>query len=257
MPDIKNKELIERLKKFQKTLNIKLNHCNLNYFYKNIKKLVIKRTLFSKNSGYDIKLNILRLSYYEDFEHELFHMASSYCKDNYYSGFSVNLFGNGLNEGYTQVLCNRYFKKDILSYPFETSIALNIEKIIGRKKMEKLYFEVNQDLFINELSGYINQDIVIYVIKLIDILSNNVSYKKEVNHSLIEILKEININLLEIYINKLIIDFKNKTITEKQLYIKIKRFAKGLKFVIDPQNKKISILDEETINSKVKLFTKV
>ena len=53
--------------------------------------------------------------------------------------------GIGLTEGYTTLLCNRYFDQNDNGYPVEKYITLELEKIIGKNNMEKYYFKA--DLF--------------------------------------------------------------------------------------------------------------
>lgn len=63
--------------------------------------------------------------------HELFHLASR--------PKVKHTFSRGLKEGYTEALAHRYFEKEKVSYPDDVSLALELEKIVGRDIMEEAY----------------------------------------------------------------------------------------------------------------------
>ncbi len=86
--------------------------------------------------------------------HELFHMATrTITSDGYeFCGFSqfkplILNIGKGLNEGYTELLTQRYFYDQGLEYAYsiEVNFAKMVEKIVGQSKMEQLFFDA--DLF--------------------------------------------------------------------------------------------------------------
>ena len=142
---------------------------NLNLLNNNIKFLKIKIKYIAPEifllrfaSGkYLIKKNKIELiDFFKDgsTNHELFHMATSFYNKKLkiaYSGFQQILFyknetiGYGLNEGYTDLLVNRYFKDKIqyrcYSYEVCTFFAEKLEEIVGRTRMENFY--LNADLF--------------------------------------------------------------------------------------------------------------
>ena len=70
--------------------------------------------------------------------HELFHVASSIIDGNtYFVGFSQytnkkGIIGKGLNEGYTELLTNRYFNSNNKSYQFEMRCAYLLESIVNK-----------------------------------------------------------------------------------------------------------------------------
>lgn len=101
--------------------------------------------------------------------HELIHAASSFksyrkiitgfCQC-YIKPFSLVL-GRGINEGYTEVLSNRYVVNQNLNvkgkdagYDYEISVAKIVELIIGKEEMIDMYFHGNLDGLIKELSKY-------------------------------------------------------------------------------------------------------
>ena len=115
--------------------------------------------------------------------HELIHMASR--KENYQDGLCYYqeddklLLGKGLNEGYTELLNNRYFSnigRDY--YTKEQVVASKIEEIVGQEVMEDIYF--NKHLFdlINILSD--DRKEVINIIFKIDKINEDDNIYNEV-----------------------------------------------------------------------------
>ena len=171
--------------RFYNILQEKLSHCNQSGFYNNLENVRIREKQKVSNIKVDLKtsgdycslknrINLylkniaLRKGNYNDqledvLSHELLHMATSYTKGKItLSGFSQIIGGKisaccGLNEGYTELLNKRYFskcKKDRGSYPEQQFIALGIEEIVGREKMESLYFDADLEGLVKELSQY-------------------------------------------------------------------------------------------------------
>lgn len=94
--------------------------------------------------------------------HELMHAASSHIVDNkVFSGFHQQCNGVGINEGYTDLLSNRYIVDKNLNisgidcgYGYETAVAELIELVVGKDKMINLFFQGNLGGLIGELSKY-------------------------------------------------------------------------------------------------------
>lgn len=111
--------------------------------------------------------------------HELLHLLTTKIEnENVISiGISSNTFCDGINEGYTELLTQRYFgylsEEEVDTYNVYKWFSFMIEEIVGRELFEKCYFEVNQDLFIKELSNYSSEKDVIELINVIDCLFNN------------------------------------------------------------------------------------
>lgn len=121
--------------------------------------------------------------------HELMHMASSYYDEelkNIYAGFRQTNIGDSLNEGYTQLLTERYFNNEIKGaklssgYQLCRNITGLLEKIVGQEKMENLYFNANLKGLIKELA--INDEVnnVIEFIQSFDYVLNNIHYLSKV-----------------------------------------------------------------------------
>ena len=109
--------------------------------------------------------------------HELLHMATSKEDDQVLCcGFhQINKktktnIGIALNEGYTEHLNQQHFFPDYFddSYLHEQSIAYEFEKIIGREKMEKLYFEADLYGLIQELTKYASVEEIITFLRDFD-----------------------------------------------------------------------------------------
>lgn len=129
------------------------------YLEENIKTLTIKDKLFLENdfAQYRNPGNEIFLTYKHKFTsiyHELMHMASYYKSDEgiHMGGFRQSKIftieiGRGLNEGYTELLTRRYFfdQDNDEAYNVLVDFAKSIENIIGKDKMEELYF--NADLY--------------------------------------------------------------------------------------------------------------
>ena len=180
--------------------------------------------------------------------HELLHLLTTRIEnENVISiGISTNTFGEGLNEGYTEVLTKRYF--GFLSEDEEDTYSIYkwysemIEEIIGKDVFEKSYFEANQDLLIKELAKYSNEKNVIEIISFIDYLFDNedkiYTIEKEmlddnmtrINelkmlHNESKMIRNIVFNkLITIHTNKIKKDLDNKEIDEKEYVIITNRF---------------------------------
>lgn len=180
----------EMVIKFSKKLEDKCSHCNLSSFYDNMKTLeVYDKTnnsvslmlkLSKSLGGYSIiknKIFLMNLKSYDEYEtvlnHELLHLSGRKKTGNiYFHGFAQldtetnKSYGTGLNEGYTELLNQRYFSKnDTQSYKRERECCEEIEKIVGQKKMEQLYFESDLYGLIEELSKYCTKEEAVNLIQ--------------------------------------------------------------------------------------------
>lgn len=147
---------------------------DLNIFYHNLKTLKV-----SKSNFVDIILNKLcnrvgwysvannKINYNENNDsmhiifHEILHMASGIkdkVNDISFCGFSQKtrdkVIGNGLNEGYTELLTQRFFDDKSETYLIETAVARMCQEIIGQEKMTQLYFKADLKGLIDEFCKY-------------------------------------------------------------------------------------------------------
>lgn len=188
--------------------SVKINKLKLNSFN------TIFSTIKVSSGEYNVKNN--QIIYYDiknsnNLEHELFHLSTARVEANFMcTGFAYyfdsTAIGYGLNEGYTQLLSNRYFYGVRDFYYYEKSMAFMIENIIGKEQMIKLYFNADLKGLIDVLSIYIDRDLVINLITNIDKFSNIYSYQdinnRKISKNIVDLLKEIQITLLKISYSK-------------------------------------------------------
>lgn len=148
---------------------------NMNTFYNNIKTAEFKEKerdemiisdAFAEYELYSNKIVYEKENYKSSIMHELFHLSSTvHGDDRIFSGFAQILkdksevIGIGLNEAYTCILDDRYFKKytpekeGLLAYSYYLckQIVIYLENIIGEDVMEKYYSECNLKGVINIL----------------------------------------------------------------------------------------------------------
>ena len=170
--------------------------------------------------------------------HELFHLASSYydskTKMSYCGFHQINMItiynvGRGINEGYTQLLTNRYSKGNPYSYSEETRIASIIENVIGKENMQKHYFMGNLKGLIDELAKYISKEEIMKFIQMVDFdveyryqkaLIPGKEKKLKISKQYIEkFMLDINLNKLKLEITNM--DLKSLEKAIQQLYKKI------------------------------------
>lgn len=226
------------IEKFIEVLTTHFSPEDLTRFYNNMDSIDIK--VISKKKFQQVSQNTTKKNlgeYYptcnsmllveEDYNkviyHKLFHVASSnFDMENRVSflGFSqsrleggVNV-GEPLNEGYTELMTNRYFFPSTESkyYKYEVRVARQIEEIVGQEKMEKLYLNANLYGLLKELEKYTSSDnIKIFLDNLQYVYSNY--NKSELHHSIRKnihnIIEEIETFLYETKLNKIYITNQN------------------------------------------------
>ncbi len=214
------------IKEFYERLDSNFGHCNLSIFYKNFQTLKIKErnknifdylgillTNSSAAAEYDQRKNKMyivdkkKIKLKNLIAHELLHMASS--KEDEFAiccGFhQINKkegteIGVALNEGYTEHLNQQHFFPDYFddSYHHEQSIAYEIEKIVGKDKMEKNYFNADLYTIIQELTKYATLEEVITFLRDFDKLHN----KKVPVEAKEQEFKALRKRIAEIYLRK-------------------------------------------------------
>lgn len=138
--------------------------------------------------------------------HELLHMASTIeTKVSTFVGFhqknktTKKDIGVALNEGYTEYLNKKYFNSNLeTAYENEIAIAEKIEFIIGKDKMQELYFTANLNGLIEELSKYTTIENAIGIIKELD----KVMKSKEKQDIKDQRYSEIRKNISRIYVEQ-------------------------------------------------------
>ena len=155
---LNNEKLFETLSIFSKK-----HYKYKDILYHNLQGLnIIKMNDNKEYAGYTHAANRLTYFYDEDVYHELIHVASSYIDyDNYifYSGFNYHdlcsnkNFGEGIMEGYVELLCQRDTRDNKViekhsdekktwesSYFYVNALARQLEILIGQDEMEDMFF---------------------------------------------------------------------------------------------------------------------
>lgn len=164
----------------------------LTNFYNNINEVKIKRDfgimMLSVSGRHSTRDNEIEIAFLSSIYHELFHMASSYYDEEtklVYTGFrqhpcdsksdSIKI-GIGINEGYTELLAQRYFGQEHklpMAYGYEVSVVEKLEKIIGQENMESFYLTANLPGLINELKKYTREEDISKFISSVDLISKH------------------------------------------------------------------------------------
>lgn len=246
--ELNKEEFGQSLVKFYQIILNNFSSRNLINFYNNLNELKIdnkkmQSLMFRKkfDGAYYPFYNKIFVNENEQnvvLPHELFHMASSFYDENrdfMYSGFSqmINFktIGNGINEGYTECMVERYYGYDFVktsaqSYRYLEKITELLEFIIGKSKMEELYLNANLKGLIDELSNYVEVEDSINFIKSTDFIYNKFDKKSLTDIKVrknIEYINEFLVSLYASYAAKKYVDNKIslpelKTIINRVLY---------------------------------------
>lgn len=188
-----NNYIIER---FYNVLETQLSHCDTSSFFRNIQSLTIIEKPKTLRERLDEILSIKASGYYHTEEnnirifsshtdpnnenvnatktHELIHLATTRIQgDMTLCGFERTRnrisFATGLNEAYTEIINRRYFaKRGVGSYEELQPIAEQIENLVGRKKMEQLFFSNDLDGLVDEIAKYSSREDAIKLIQKMD-----------------------------------------------------------------------------------------
>jgi len=222
----------ELILNFAKTLDENFARDDLNLFYDKINSVRTRKRIYSekdyKLGEYNPITNIIFYGIREPrklddigFYHELFHLATTfvYSKYKYMVGFEqskydvrlkqYHLIGKGLNEGYTELLAQRffapkgYYNSDYNPAPYDkqTIIAGAVERVVGKEQMQKLFLHADLKSLTMELYRYVSEKEIINFLKDCDYTVIDEDKKNE--EELIIRYKKIFIFLLKAYSNKL------------------------------------------------------
>ena len=208
----------EIIYKFYQVLEENFSHNNLSAFYKNLKELKIKTRnynildlismqLFHTIDAGEYSTNKNKLTVLEKESdyissivfHELLHMASTIeTAQTTFTGFyqkskkTKKNIGIALNEGYTEYLNKKYFNSHLETiFEEEISIAERIEFIIGKDKMQELYFTANLNGLIDEISIYTSKEDAFDLIKTLDKLMTSKEKEERKRPKYSEIRKKL------------------------------------------------------------------
>lgn len=256
-------EFINIIKQNIPDSDLTLFYNNLNNIKTSVKDFKISNLILGEHTGAQwLPLeNIIELSasnYKSTINHELLHVATTYIDQKtktVLSGFQQiknenNQIGEGLNEGYTQYLTEKYFSHtDILkAYPYEKRIAETVELIVGQEKMQSLYFNANLNGLIETLKQYNTEENVYDFITTLDFLSKHSTDKKLTSNSeqiIINCLKSINSFLIKTYIKKTILEHPDKDIEIKEVLEKLIPLLTKIPSSIKINGKSINLTDQD------------
>lgn len=168
------------IKNFLIVMNNECKNFNFDLLLENFKKTdfyirndkdisTIKGNVKSTDSGFLFSMDGFSTSY-----HELFHLSTMHESKGI--GFhtvmpSLEELGESLNEGYTQLLAERYFNENEgLTYFLQVIFVRILEKIVEKDNMEKYYFTVSLQSLINNLNKYETNENIIKFIRNLDVL---------------------------------------------------------------------------------------
>ena len=163
---------------FEEKISQEAPHINLDFYHKNLKTLKVSDFnfwLYNKFSSkdtmgsYSLLNNEILIEWKGSlriFAHELFHMLGrSISATEYKSGFHyINIkdiihVGKYFNEGYVEVLSDRYFGlRSTPAYAKEKVFASLIEDVVGKEKMEELYSKADIEGLFQEIMPYTTED---------------------------------------------------------------------------------------------------
>ena len=214
-------EFIDALSK-DKTIdlsNFKEKLKSLKVYYCSIREMIkISSDLCFADACYNYAYNQINYTdisiNFRSLYHELFHMASTVIEDNtIFNGYleetvenlesfkTISERGRGLNEGYTELLSERYFNS-ATQYDLERLFVKQLEKIVGAEFLKEHYFKSHGiDALIEKLSEYTNEEQALHLIELLDIY-NKLSRKNN-KKELQNIWDEIVDNFICIYLVKI------------------------------------------------------
>ncbi len=243
---------------------------NINELKVNPEKTGIQKLIFRNFYGmYNTMKNIITVDeeiYELTIYHELFHMASSVYKDGIaYSGFSqdslkptIVSLGKGINEGYTELLSQRYFIYNnhvAFSYKYLVHISEKLEQIVGKEEMQSLYLNSNLKGLIDELKQYISEEEIMKFISNTDFLIEHLDdnklqlFKKNmISNS----LKNINRFLIICYSKKLQQQFKDgKISTTDEMFQDLIQYISSLVDSIEIGKQKYEVMNDIDIKENV------
>lgn len=268
---------------FATTIISKIPNVNLMLFYNNISSLttsiinfrsinfLLKGNVQGAYIPNDNNIELQENNYTLTIDHELFHMASTFYRKSdgmCFSGFmqkpnDKKRIANGINEGYTQLLTERYFGEDktiMKSYQYEKSVVEKLEMIIGKEKMESLYFNANLYELIKELKQYEDDDTIMQFFTDIDFLGEHLMKKQlslTMKNMIIAKLKSTNLFLLRCYLKKLKINsdrLDNEAISSNfEIFIKMMGTTEKIgksKYVFTDENEIMDTMNKVLTNLK-------
>ena len=212
---------------------------DFNFRYPNEKLETLKIKKHS-NSDYLIRKNKIRLKKKKDIYHELFHVFTLYKMDSNHIFSGFNQYGllydiaNSFDEGYTDLLTNRYFDDEIL-YMIEANIVSKVELMLGKEKMRNMYTSNDLMGLIKFLSKHSSKQEAIGFITMMDKL-DNYDYESKEAINLMNILSNY---LVNVYLNFLAENYSLGIIDNADVNNELSKFKdKFVKYAFDDKELK-------------------
>jgi len=256
-------EFIDVIKQNIPDTDLKIFYNNFNNIKTKNKNFKISNLIFDKSTGAQWlpDENIICVSsdnYKSTINHELLHASTTYIDPNtntIFCGFqknksSNNQIGEGLNEGYTEYLIEKYFSVLYQAYTYEKSIAKSVELIVGEQKMQSLYFNANLKELIDILKQYSTAEKALDFITTLDFLNNHLRDKNLTSYSkniILNSLKSINHFLIQTYIKKVIMESPNGKTNSKEVLEKLIPLLTIIPFILKKDGKSIIVNDDKEI----------
>jgi hypothetical protein len=204
--------------------------------------------------------NKIELMHKSAIYHELMHMASARKNGgNYYIGFSYNNVGDGLNEGYTELMTKRYFNTTGgSSYKILVNMMSKVEEIVGQEKMEKYYLQSNLTGLMNELYDIDTDYGVDYFVTDMDKLYYliQMNTKKEENRAELQgIIYSINTRIVCWKLQQLTNQLSNNEITTEEAIVLFNYFFDTFDFNKSYYNNNIDKLENSIAKVKEDCIT--
>lgn len=274
-------EYNQTIKEFCERLDDNFASYDLASFYRNLQTLKVREKFnFSKLLDHIIKKEPSETKYDEventlhvedknlkgRITHQLLRMTTTRQNESViFCGFSQfykeknNSIGDALNTGYTEYLNKKYFQVDELvnSYSNEQVIAQGIEKIVGKNKMESLYFKSDLKGLVDELAKYTSIDNIMALLRSFDSIHKSQLPEESKQEEYCELRKVIAAIYLEK--QKRLLeegkitqeDYNDKKIIHGDIYVK-ENIAFDVDAQVIRQNNMIKVIDS---NRGVALIT--
>ncbi len=225
---------------------VETNHnFDLGYLKRNLKTLNIRVSLENylsgNNASYWLGPNEIATRFNTELSsifHELFHCLSTHItEDADYSGFSIGLhskkfeIGNGINEGYTELLTKRYLLLDEWCYKNLVFLVSKLELIVGKNEMEYLYSKGSLYGLVDILKKYNTETEILNFIHNMDLFLKWDIFDAEtfnIETVMPSLIYKI-INFLVIsYAKKIYLRYENGFITYQMYHKKVKTYIKDI-----------------------------
>ncbi len=274
--NFQGKPLANLLSNFDTTIKNARNPEDLALYYRNISHLKIKVLKNEKNFKDIDTLGLYnslknQIKVYEKLSgliyHELFHMASSYTQEKMiYSGFvqkyvqnkKIVCIGEVINEGYTELLTERYFGNVTTdgknnygeNYQIPIYFGQKLEQIIGQESMEKLYLTADLKGLVKNLQKFNSDSEIIYFLNCTDILWQHLTCDKI--DTIKEAMRYANYFLLNTYLKKLI----HEKIPQTEMVNRLLNFVSVLMDEICFEEKTFHTFTDEDVEKTITLTLK-